>query len=118
MSEDDLVPVFNKLQADIVSFDRLHHVSTTIEGRALDLVSEVGELSKELLTGTRYGEESFVADESWEMELGDVLYSLIRLANHTNVNLGGAIQAALGKYERRWERKGTISSVERDRPSR
>jgi len=114
MTENHTVSAFEELQADISSFDRLHNVSATIEGRALDLVSEVGELSKELLNGTRYGEEPFIASEAWEIELGDVLYSLIRLANHTQINLGRAIQATLSKYEKRWERKGTISSDERE----
>jgi hypothetical protein len=69
--------------------------------RALDLVSEVGELAKEILEGTDYGSALFEAPEGWTGELGDSLFALVCLANSTGVDLEAALNAALEKYRER-----------------
>jgi len=44
----------------------------------LDLVSEVGEVSKEVLKGTSYGLEPFQPREQWAEELADVFSISVR----------------------------------------
>ncbi len=63
----------------------------------LDLVSEVGELTKEVLRATNYGRESFHPTEEWSGELGDILFSLACVANSTGLELKMALSEALYK---------------------
>ena len=65
------------------------------------LVSEVGELAKEILEGTAYGRAPFEVPEGWTGELGDALFALVCLANSTGVDLEAALNAALEKYRER-----------------
>ena len=47
--------------------------SSSVEHRVLDVVSELGELSKEILKASSYGKSSYVFNEKIKLELGDVL---------------------------------------------
>jgi NTP pyrophosphatase (non-canonical NTP hydrolase) len=76
----------------------------------LDLASEVGELAKEALKGTRYGTQPFAAPPGWSEELGDVFFSLICAANATGVDLEAALDQVLAKCRERLARTGTIES--------
>lgn len=85
-------------------------LNAPLESRVLDMVSEVGELSKELLKGTEYGDKEFLKTADWEGELGDVFFSLLCIANATGVNLGTSLESVLKKYEARFKNKGSIGS--------
>jgi len=74
------------------------------------LVSEAGELAKEILKSTEYGKKPFRPTGAWNDELGDVIFSLICLANRTNVDLETAVIQALKKYQHRVESKGDVGS--------
>lgn len=89
------------LQEKVQTFTTQHNLSSPIEHRMLDLVSEVGEVSKEVLKMSNYGWEPIQYREDFAEELGDVLYSLIGVANHFEVDLEEALHRALSKYERR-----------------
>ena len=67
--------------------------------RLLDIASEIGELSKEVLKASRYGTEDFKVTEDFEMEFGDVLYSLLSLANETGIDSEKALDKILTKYQ-------------------
>lgn len=63
------------------------------------LIEEVGELSREL--NHRVGHKPKKADEAEQdlaMEIGDILFVLIVLANERQVNLEEALQRVLDKY--------------------
>lgn len=98
------------LQNEISNFVKKHNIETSVEARLLDLVSEVGELSKEVLEGSKYGKDKFVKTPEWENEFGDVLFSLICIANKTDINIESAINKALDKYKKRFAQKGEIGS--------
>ena len=49
------------IQKFVAEFVEKAGVETSVEFRLLDLVSEMGELSKEVLKGTNYGKRVFVA---------------------------------------------------------
>ena len=85
-------------------------LESSIEVRYIDLVSEVGELGKEILKSSHYGKESFSSTKDFELELGDVLFSLICVANSLNMDLDQAISNVLKKYHDRFSTKGNIGS--------
>jgi NTP pyrophosphatase (non-canonical NTP hydrolase) len=75
------------------------------------LVEEVGELSREL--NHRYGAKVKRADEPTRdlaLEMADVLFVLIALANEQGIDLDSALEAVLekvrGRDAERWKRKG------------
>jgi NTP pyrophosphatase (non-canonical NTP hydrolase) len=76
----------------------------------LDLTAEVGELAKEILKATSYGRQEFLPIETWHDELGDVFFSLICLANSTEIDLLKALNSALEKYQARLDESGKASS--------
>lgn len=97
-------------QERVASFVDMHALRAGAEARVLDLVSEVGEVAKEVLKATRYGEHPFATSQAWEEELADVFFSLICLANATNVDLDRALDGALAKYRQRLAGRGDAGS--------
>ena len=66
------------------------------------LTEEVGELAREL--NHRYGPKKKKPDEpeaDLALELADVLFVLIVLANEQGIDLGGALERTLAKYRLR-----------------
>jgi NTP pyrophosphatase (non-canonical NTP hydrolase) len=80
--------------------------------RLLDIQAELGELAKEYLILTDYGHKDFQTNENWELELGDIYFSLLCLANTTGVGLEEALQKVVVKYQKRFNSAGTIGSPE------
>ncbi|MCA9961850.1 MAG: hypothetical protein KC443_22580 [Anaerolineales bacterium] len=77
---------------------------------ALDLMSELGEVAKELLIASAYGTKEPEYDANLAGELGDVLYSLCLLATAVNIDLEEALTATLQKYETRWQQSSHLGS--------
>jgi NTP pyrophosphatase (non-canonical NTP hydrolase)/8-oxo-dGTP pyrophosphatase MutT (NUDIX family) len=101
------LPAYQQRVADFVDSAGLR---TGVESRALDLVSEVGEVAKEVLKATRYGDAPFDTPPTWADELADVFFSLACLANATNVDLDRALEGALRKYQSRLLGRGDAGS--------
>nr|WP_158205341.1 MazG-like family protein [Halomarina oriensis] len=78
---------------------------TTPAYRLLDLVSEVGELAKNVNTSTGYGDDPTAADVE-EDEVGDALFCLLALCEETGIDADDALATALAKYEDRLETTG------------
>jgi NTP pyrophosphatase (non-canonical NTP hydrolase) len=89
------------LQRTVASFVEEAGIEAPVYARLLDLASEVGELSKEVLEGTNYGRAPFRPANGWTGELGDVLFALVCLANSTGVDLEAALGGALDRYRQR-----------------
>ena len=100
-------PSFQQAVARFVADNQLE---APVAARLLDLVSEVGELAKEALEGSRYGQVAFEPPPTWSDELGDCFFSLVCLANSTGVDLGTALDRALEKYRERLEQSGQTGS--------
>lgn len=95
------------------NFAQKHNLTHDPGVTALDLLSEFGEVAKELLKATDYGRHDPLFDNpAIADELGDMLYSLCQLATAVNVDLDQALTAALAKYEARWQAKGHLGSGE------
>ena len=99
------------IQRDVDRFVERNGLEAPVEVRLLDLVSEVGEVSKEVLKASDYGRAAFRAqEEGWAGELADVFFSLVCLANSTGVDLETALRGALEKYEQRLDAGGDPGS--------
>ncbi|MGD2143219.1 MAG: MazG nucleotide pyrophosphohydrolase domain-containing protein [Anaerolineae bacterium] len=97
-------------QGEVAAFLGRHHLGHDPATHALDLVSEIGELAKELVLATDYGRQQAEPNPDLSGELGDALYSLLALATACHVDAGEALQAALEKYERRLVERGDARS--------
>lgn len=99
-----------EIQKRVERFTEEKELNTSLDIRVMDLVSEVGELAKEVLKGTEYGKKKFIVNEDWYGEMGDVLFSLICLANTTETDLEESLYRILDKYEKRFAIRGSIGS--------
>jgi len=99
-----------EIQCLIKKFTDDKKINSPVEVRIIDLASEVGELSKEVLKGTKYGRNEFEKTEEWDSEVGDVLFSLICIANETETNLEDCLKHVIDKYEKRFADKGDLGS--------
>lgn len=100
----------NAHQKEVDDFVQKHKLACSGEARLLDLVSEVGELSKEVLKANGYGAAPFKATPHFAEEVGDAYFSLLALANATQVDLDQCLRMALRKYSERLALKGTAGS--------
>jgi NTP pyrophosphatase (non-canonical NTP hydrolase) len=94
----------NNAQQKVRDFNRMHGLDMVPHHRLLDMLSELGEASKEYLTHADYGRSDFTKGPEWRAEIGDLFYSLCALANETDVNLDRALRESLTKYEDRIDR--------------
>ncbi len=101
----------NELQTLIKKFVDERNIGTSTENRMLDLLSESGELAKEVLKGSDYGKRLFIKNKAFDAEFGDVFFSLVCLANQTDINLETLIVNALDKYDKRFKEHHHIGSV-------
>ena len=101
----------NNWQTKAAQFSQNHNLSHPPSVYALDLISELGEVAKEILLGMDYGKRPFQATPNLSGELGDALYSLCQLATAAGVDLDEAFTAALQKYEQRWQEKRHLGSM-------
>ena len=93
-----------------MKFAQKHNFSPDPGVYALDCLSELGEVAKEILLASDYGRRPPQWDEDIGAELGDLLYSLCLLAHNLDVNLDAALDETLAKYAARWEAKGHTGS--------
>ncbi|MBN1922250.1 MAG: nucleotide pyrophosphohydrolase [Anaerolineae bacterium] len=97
-------------QCRVAAFLAVHDLQAPLAERLLDLVSEVGELSKTMLNASDYGRVPFAVTEAWREELGDVAFSLLSVAVASEVDLAEALDAALDKMTRRIAESGDAAS--------
>jgi len=98
----------SNIQAKVEVFVKLHEMESPADSRVLDLVSEVGELAKDVLKMSDYGRKNFEKGDAAD-ELGDIFFSLINVANYFGVDLDEAVNASMNKYSKRIE-KGSVDS--------
>lgn len=98
-------------QRKVREFAAEHGIEGRPEFQLLDLASEVGELAKDACESTEWGESPDDLDVATD-EFGDVLFSLLLVADSLEVDAGDALDEALAKYRRRIEATGDASSGE------
>ena len=94
----------------VENFIEKYNLQASKEVRYIDLISEVGELGKEILKATDYGKENWTENPDIAEELGDCLFSLLALCSALDIDAEIALQSALSKYEARFVQKGSIGS--------
>lgn len=99
-----------KMQDTVKHFVDHHQLTCGVQNRYVDLVSEIGELGKELLKATNYGKESIAAWSSAFDEMGDCLFSIFALCNEMGLDAKLTLDHAIQKYSRRFAEKGTVDS--------
>ena len=97
------------IQERVKLFCEKNELNSPLEHRVLDTMSELGEVAKEILKMSNYGKRPVKYNNNLKMELGDVLYSIITIANVFDIDLDDALNKVLIKYEQRMV-KGTPSS--------
>ena len=105
------------MQKMVEDFILKNDLKTDVPTRYIDLVSEIGELGKEILMSTDYGKKSFTTSAPMTDEVGDCLFSFLALCHELGINAQDALYNSLEKYERRLEKKGDISSDEKELPN-
>ncbi len=93
--------VMKELQERIKAFCLENNLESPMEYRVLDAMSELGEVAKEILKMSSYGREPLKFREEVKAELGDLLFSVITIANSLNVDLKEALDLVLEKYRNR-----------------
>lgn len=83
-----------------------------VYARILDIESEMGELAKEYLKNSDYGTGSFKLSNDFIMEFGDVMYSMLSLAQELNINAEEALDKVIEKYNNRLKKGSMGSEVE------
>ena len=99
-----------ELQQLVEQFVCQNKLHTPVEFRLLDIASELGDVCKEALKSSAYGQQPFCATPPWSAEIGDLLFSVICLANVNNIDLDQALSQAMEKYRQRLANAGTASS--------
>lgn len=98
------------IQKTVNEMIKKYSLESSIEIKFIDLISEVGELGKELLKGSDYGKRKFINTDNLESEIGDVLFSFICIVNSLNIDLKEAFDKVIEKYNSRFLENGNIGS--------
>lgn len=101
----------DELQTVIKQFVDERKIGTSTENRMLDLLSEAGELAKEVLKGSDYGKRPFEPNQAFEDEFSHVLFSLVCLANQTDLRLEEILEKSLIEFDKRFKDHKHIGSV-------
>lgn len=98
------------MQSRTAAFIRQNELDCTAETRYIDLISELGELGKELLKGSDYGRRERIPTAGLQEELGDCLFSLLALCEALHIDAEDARRGALNKYAQRIAEHGRAGS--------
>lgn len=96
-------------QQDVASFVQENDLEAAPAYRLLDLVSELGEVAKDAVESTGYGDSPTDVDINSD-EIGDVLFSLLALSEAVGIDASEALDEAMGKYDDRITESGSASS--------
>lgn len=98
------------MQEQVSEFMENYHLNSNETIRYMDLISEAGELGKELLKAGSYGKTPYRTTDSCKEEMGDCIFSLLALCCEMGINAQEALDSALEKYRFRFEANGEIGS--------
>lgn len=101
-----------KMIKKIESFNKTYLTPLKPEIRLMDVLSELGEFSKEIIKAENYGSEDFKLTDDMKLEYGDLVYSLLSFGIENNIDIEEAVDKVLKKYENRFSKKGHIGSNE------
>lgn len=94
-----------KFQERAVEFAEENDLDASTEFRALDFVSEAGEIISDITKSADYCESPNDIEVKQD-EIGDLLFSLFLLAEDLGIDVEEAFEQAMEKYRSRVEKKG------------
>ena len=97
-------------QTLVRTFLEENNLCCSAEVRLLDVMSELGEVGKEILRSTQYGKVRNTVTEDLKEELGDLFFSLLAFSIEIDIDAEDALNKAIEKYGRRSESSGSIGS--------
>lgn len=89
---------------------KCHQKEVPTFARILNIQSELGELSKSYLEETSYGTKEFSLTADFKEEFGDVLYTLLSLADELNLSCEECLSLTLEKLESRMKNNYSMKS--------
>ena len=98
------------MQQKVTEFIKKHQLDCDYQTRYIDLVSEIGEIGKQILTDTNYNATKIKISNDLILEIGDGLFSLLALCHALDIDSQTALSLALEKYQHRFVQSGKISS--------
>ncbi len=98
------------MQTSVKKLIEKYNLKCDYQTRFTDLISEIGELGKELIKGSDYGTKEYTNTSELETEIGDCLFSFLSLCEELDIDAKIALNKALNKYEDRFNKKGNIGS--------
>jgi NTP pyrophosphatase (non-canonical NTP hydrolase) len=110
LNQQEVSMEVHEIQERAAALVRESRLEAPMTARVLDLVSEVGEVAKEVLESSEYGRAAFHASSAWGEELGDVFFSLVCVADSSGVELEQCFVEALAKYGARLREHGDAGS--------
>ena len=102
--------MMNSIQQETAQMAKDYELCTDPMTRFADLVSEVGELGKELVKVSDYGKNAVTANEKISMEMGDVMFVFALLANELGLDISACFDMTRKKCQERFEANGHIGS--------
>jgi NTP pyrophosphatase (non-canonical NTP hydrolase) len=99
----------NLLQQKVKIFTNSNSLNSDEVTIILDILSELGEVSKEILKSTNYGKNQVQITKELKLEIGDLLYSILNLLNKTEIDADILLEEVLSKYQNRLK-KGSPGS--------
>lgn len=98
-----------EFQDKAVEFAEKNNLDAPTEYRALDFISEAGEIVKDITKSADYGKSPGEISVKRD-EVGDLLFSLFLLAEDLGIDAEEAFKDAMEKYRDRVEEKGDPGS--------
>ena len=92
-------------QQQAADFAREHGLSLSAQGRFIDLVSEIGELGKEILKQPAMRRSHLPTIRRLRRRWADCLFSILCLCSCLGLDAQDALELALQKYEERFVEK-------------
>jgi len=109
----EVIAAVKESQEKVWAFATRYGLLRAPELHLLDLLAEVGEVAKAILTASDYGQHAPKLSPQLAEELGDAGYALFALACAVEVDLETALEQALAKYEARLKERGDPGSGDR-----
>lgn len=101
------------MQNKVMKFNQnknCHKKPVPLPSRILNIQSELGELAKAYLENSKYGTQSFELKDDFKEEFGDVLYTILSLANELNISCEQCLDIAIEKYNKRINKGNSMKS--------
>lgn len=100
----------HEVQEKVKAFAKEHNMQNDPQWHALNIVSDMGGLSKEILKSTDHGRRDPAHNPRIDKEIGHVFFNLLMLANEYEVDITHEIEKTLKNYNKKKYLHGRLST--------